>query len=106
MELIWKVQGHEAIHWRPTLVYPTPVFIIWTYDRNDRPNAMVAAWGGVCPSESQSVAISIRKVRYTYDNLMDRKAFTISVPSRSTSRNRTISVSSLEGTRTSSRTLP
>ena len=64
-----------------TLVYPTPVFIIGTYDRNDRPNAMVAAWGGICSSEPPSVAISIRKVRYTYDNLMERKAFTISVPS-------------------------
>jgi flavin reductase (DIM6/NTAB) family NADH-FMN oxidoreductase RutF len=64
-----------------TLVYPTPVFIIGTYDRDDKPNAMALAWGGICSSEPPSVAISVRKVRYTYDNLMDRKAFTISVPS-------------------------
>jgi flavin reductase (DIM6/NTAB) family NADH-FMN oxidoreductase RutF len=64
-----------------TLVYPTPVFVVGTYDKNDKPNAMVAAWGGICSSEPPSVAISIRKVRYTYDNLMSRKAFTISVPS-------------------------
>ncbi|MGD0817484.1 MAG: flavin reductase family protein [Methanomassiliicoccales archaeon] len=64
-----------------TLVYPTPVFIVGTYDRNDKPNAMAVAWGGICSSEPPSVAISVRKVRYTYENLMDRKAFTISVPS-------------------------
>ncbi len=64
-----------------TLVYPTPVFIIGTYDRNDKPNAMALAWGGICSSEPPSVSISVRKVRYTYDNLMDRKAFTISIPS-------------------------
>lgn len=64
-----------------TLVYPTPVFVVGTYDRNDRPNAMTAAWAGICSSEPPSVAISVRKVRHTYDNLMERKAFTISVPS-------------------------
>jgi flavin reductase (DIM6/NTAB) family NADH-FMN oxidoreductase RutF len=64
-----------------TLIYPTPVMIVGTYDKNDRPNAMAVAWGGICSSEPPSIAISVRKVRYTYDNLMTRKAFTISVPS-------------------------
>jgi flavin reductase (DIM6/NTAB) family NADH-FMN oxidoreductase RutF len=64
-----------------TLVYPTPVFIVGTYDANDKPNAMAVAWGGICSSEPPSVAISVRKMRYTYDNLIKRKAFTISVPS-------------------------
>jgi flavin reductase (DIM6/NTAB) family NADH-FMN oxidoreductase RutF len=64
-----------------TLVYPTPVFIVGTYDRNDRPNAMTVAWAGICSSEPPSVAISVRKSRYTYENLIERKAFTISVPS-------------------------
>jgi flavin reductase (DIM6/NTAB) family NADH-FMN oxidoreductase RutF len=64
-----------------TLVYPTPVFVVGTYDRNDKANVMTAAWGGICSSEPPSVAISIRKVRYTYGNIIDRKAFTISIPS-------------------------
>jgi flavin reductase (DIM6/NTAB) family NADH-FMN oxidoreductase RutF len=64
-----------------TLVYPTPVFIIGTYGQDDGPNAMVCAWGGICSSDPPSVAISVRKARYTYENLMERKAFTISVPS-------------------------
>jgi len=64
-----------------TLVYPTPVFVVGTYDRNDKPNVMTAAWAGICSSEPPCVALSIRKVRYTYGNIMDRKAFTISIPS-------------------------
>jgi flavin reductase (DIM6/NTAB) family NADH-FMN oxidoreductase RutF len=64
-----------------TLIYPTPVMIVGTYDKNDRPNAMAVAWGGICASEPPSIAISVRKVRYSYDNLMARKAFTVSVPS-------------------------
>ena len=64
-----------------TLIYPTPVLIVGTYDTNDRANAMAVAWGGICSSEPPSLAISVRKVRYTYDNLMARKAFTVSVPS-------------------------
>ena len=27
-----------------TIVYPTPVFIIGTYDKKGNPNAMAAAW--------------------------------------------------------------
>ena len=30
-----------------TLVFPTPVFIIGTYNEDGTPNAMNAAWGGV-----------------------------------------------------------
>jgi flavin reductase (DIM6/NTAB) family NADH-FMN oxidoreductase RutF len=64
-----------------TLVYPTPVFVVGTYDKNDRPNAMTVAWAGICSSEPPSVAISVRNVRHSYGNLMERRAFTISVPS-------------------------
>jgi len=65
-----------------TLVYPTPVFIVGTYDAQGRPNAMAVAWGGICCSKPPCVAISVRKATYTYGNLVERKAFTISVPSR------------------------
>ncbi len=30
-----------------TIVFPTPVFIVGTYDKADKPNAMAAAWGGI-----------------------------------------------------------
>jgi flavin reductase (DIM6/NTAB) family NADH-FMN oxidoreductase RutF len=64
-----------------TLVYPTPVLVIGTYDNEGKPNAMTAAWGGICCSSPPCVAISLRKATYTYDNLMAKKAFTINIPS-------------------------
>jgi len=64
-----------------TLVYPTPVWVIGTYDKEGNPNVMTAAWGGVCCSSPPCVAISLRKATYTYGNLMDKKAFTINIPS-------------------------
>jgi flavin reductase (DIM6/NTAB) family NADH-FMN oxidoreductase RutF len=63
------------------VAYPTPVFIVGTYDREGRPNAMAVAWGGICCSEPPCVAISVRKATYTYGNLVERKAFTVSIPS-------------------------
>ena len=64
-----------------TLVYPTPVLIVCTYDDAGNPNAMTAAWGGICCSSPPCVAISLRKATYTYGNLMAKKAFTINIPS-------------------------
>ena len=64
-----------------TLVFPTPTWIVGTYDKDDRPNAMTVAWGGICCSDPPCVAVSLRKATYTYGNLVARNAFTISVPS-------------------------
>jgi flavin reductase (DIM6/NTAB) family NADH-FMN oxidoreductase RutF len=33
---------------RKTLILPTPTWVVATYDEDERPNAMTAAWGGVC----------------------------------------------------------
>jgi len=33
------------------IAYPLPVFVIGTYDANGKPDAMVAAWGGICASD-------------------------------------------------------
>ncbi len=64
-----------------TIVYPTPVLIVGTYDKTGKPNAMNVAWGGLCCSSPPSVAISLRKATYTYGNVVERKAFTINIPS-------------------------
>lgn len=64
-----------------TLVYPTPVFVVGTYDKAGKPNAMTAAWGGICCSQPPSVAVSLRKATYTHGNIVSRRAFTISIPS-------------------------
>jgi flavin reductase (DIM6/NTAB) family NADH-FMN oxidoreductase RutF len=64
-----------------TIVYPTPVFIVGTYDQAEKPNVMAAAWGGICCSRPPCVAVSLRKATYTYGNIVARQAFTISIPS-------------------------
>jgi len=63
------------------LVYPTPVFVVGTFDKAGRPNVMTASWGGICCSQPPCVAVSLRKATYTYGNILERKAFTISIPS-------------------------
>ncbi|UCD57226.1 MAG: flavin reductase family protein [Candidatus Hydrogenedentota bacterium] len=64
-----------------TLVFPTPAWVVGTYDREGKPNVMTAAWGGICCSKPPCVGISLRKATYTYGNIMERKAFTVNVPS-------------------------
>jgi flavin reductase (DIM6/NTAB) family NADH-FMN oxidoreductase RutF len=64
-----------------TIVYPAPVFVVGTYDKNGKPNAVTVAWGGICCSRPPCVAVSLRKATYSYGNIMERKAFTINIPS-------------------------
>lgn len=64
-----------------TLVYPTPVFAVGTYDRMGKPNVMTAAWGGICCSQPPCVAVSLRKATETHGNILAHRAFTISIPS-------------------------
>ena len=60
-----------------TIIYPTPLLIVGTYDPEGKPNAMAVAWGGICCSSPPAVTISLRKATYTYGNIMERKAYTI-----------------------------
>lgn len=69
-----------------TIVYPTPVFIVGTYDAAGKPNVMAAAWGGICCSRPPCVAVSLRKATYTYGNIIARQAFTVSIPSEQYTR--------------------
>jgi flavin reductase (DIM6/NTAB) family NADH-FMN oxidoreductase RutF len=64
-----------------TLLYPHPVLIVGTYSSDGQPDAMVAAWGGICSSQPPAVAVSIQKIRQTYKNLVEQRDFTISIPS-------------------------
>ena len=65
-----------------TWLYPTPVFVVGTYDASGKANVMTVAWGGICCSKPPCVAISVRKATYTYGNLVERRAFTISLPAQ------------------------
>ena len=64
-----------------TLIFPAPVWCVGSYDTNGRPNIMTIAWGGICCSKPPCVTISLRKATYTYGNILERKAFTLNVPS-------------------------
>ncbi len=55
---------------------PQPVLIIGTYDENGNPNAMNAAWGGMCAANEVMIDIG---AHLTTDNIMKTKAFTISI---------------------------
>ncbi len=57
------------------MLYPQPVLIIGTYDEDGRPNAMNAAWGGVCGSDEVMIDLSSHK---TTENIAVTKAFTVS----------------------------
>ncbi len=64
-----------------SIVFPTPVFVVGTYDDEGKPNMMTAAWGGICCSRPPSVAVSLRAATYSHGNIKAREAFTISIPS-------------------------
>ena len=59
------------------MCYPMPVYIIATYNADGTPNAMNAAWGGI--SEEQEISICIDSGHKTAENLIARKAFTVSM---------------------------
>ena len=60
-----------------TMCYPMPVYIIATYNSDGTPNAMNAAWGGI--SEEKEISICIDSAHKTAENLVARKAFTVSM---------------------------
>ncbi len=59
------------------MCYPMPVYIIGTYGADGTPNAMNAAWGGI--SEDTEVSICISADHKTTENILLRKAFTVSM---------------------------
>jgi flavin reductase (DIM6/NTAB) family NADH-FMN oxidoreductase RutF len=64
-----------------TIIFPTPALVIATYDKNGKANAMTAAWTGICCSKPPCVAVSLLKSRYTYECIMEQKAFTVNIAS-------------------------
>ena len=59
------------------MCYPMPVYIIGTYGVDGTPNAMNAAWGGI--SEDTEISICISADHKTTENILSRKAFTVSM---------------------------
>lgn len=61
------------------LAFPTPVYLVGSYDSNGQPNMMNAAWGGICCSEPPCVMVSVQKKRYTYAGIIEQQAFSINL---------------------------
>ncbi len=59
-----------------TWLYPLPVLIIGTYDEDNHPNAMNAAWGGIY--DTNEVIICLSEDHKTTKNILLKKAFTVS----------------------------
>ena len=66
-----------------TLLFPTPVLMIGTYDEAGKPNLMSAAWGGICCSQPPCISVSLRKATYSYQSIIERKAFTAGIANQS-----------------------
>lgn len=62
-------------------LYPMPVLIIGTYDKDDKANAMNAAWGGMYDYNKVIIAVSSHK---TTENFKVHKAFTLSFATKKT----------------------
>ena len=63
------------------LVFPMPVLIIGTYDKDGVPNAMNAAWGMISDYKEISISLSEHK---TTENLAVTGAFTVSFATEDT----------------------
>ncbi|SDP44631.1 flavin reductase family protein [Desulforhopalus singaporensis] len=64
------------------LLFPTPVLLIGSYDQEQKPNLMTAAWGGICCSKPPCLAVSLREATYSFSAIVKRKAFTVGVPGK------------------------
>lgn len=64
------------------ILYPQPVFIIGSYDKDGTPDAMNAACGGI--SEENELSICLTSDHKTVKNILERKAFTVSMATADT----------------------
>ncbi|WP_308697507.1 flavin reductase family protein [uncultured Thomasclavelia sp.] len=58
-------------------LYPCPVLIIASYDKNNNPDAMNAAWGSI--ADYKKIALYLASSHKTVKNILHKKAFTVSM---------------------------
>jgi len=64
-----------------TAGFPTPTWVVGSYDIKGKADMMTAAWCGIANSTPASVFVAIQPVRYTYENIVEKREFTICIPS-------------------------
>ena len=63
-----------------TLIYPMPTLIVGA-NVDDKPNFMVAAWGGIANGEPPMISVAIRHQRYTLIGIKQNSSFSVNIPS-------------------------
>ncbi len=64
-----------------TYACPTPVWCVGTYDAAGKANVMTVIRAGICCSTPPHLAISVKKSAYSYQALLQRQCYTVSLPS-------------------------
>lgn len=60
-----------------SFIYPLPVLIVGSYDENNNPNAMNAAWGTTC--DTAQVSLYLSSGHKSTANILKNKAFTVAI---------------------------
>lgn len=69
--------------WKPsTILNPVPAVMVSCSDREGKPNIITIAWAGTINSKPPMVSISIRKERYSYNLIKEKKQFVINLTTR------------------------
>lgn len=72
---IQNVEGRTNFGAKHPVMTPMPCIMIATYDENQTPDVMMAAWGSQCDIDKITFELSAHK---TTDNIRQKKAFTVS----------------------------
>ena len=62
------------------LAFPTPVYVVGTYNEDGMPNAMTAAWGGVASTTPPGLYIDLSLGHKTTENIRRTGCFTVAIP--------------------------
>ncbi len=63
------------------LSYPQAIFVVCSYNKQKQPNLMTVTLGGMCNHNPPLFFVSIRSACYSHQNILERQAFTVNVPS-------------------------
>lgn len=65
-----------------TLAFPTPAWVVGSYDAAGKANGATIAWGGICCSNPPALAVSLRAATHTHGAILHSRAFTVNIPAQ------------------------
>lgn len=74
---LWRYTFMRKNFGPKTWLYPMPVLLISTYDKEGKPNIMNAAWGGI--HDHNEIGLCLSRKHKTVQNILDNGAFTVSI---------------------------